>query len=205
MSHLAKQILFSHTWRMDKMNRDTHQRVLLLVRGLQKLGWGTWIDEDDMLGNIDAAMAKGIDNCECVLVCITEEYCKKVNNAANNLYIRDNCHKEWNYSHIRDKLMIPVIMEEHLLNITKWPAGVVPLHLASLLYINASNNELDSAIVEIHKRLLRHKLSPQFVKRPVLRTRKLSRTYSLGSLKRLCKVENKSKPRSKSIQYEIRI
>ena len=201
MPQITKQIFFSHTWRMDKMNRDTHKRVLLLVRGLQKLGWGTWIDEDDMIGNIDAAMAMGIDNCECVLVCITEEYCKKVNNAANNLCTRDNCHKEWNYAHIRDKLMIPVIMEKHLLDITKWPAGVVPLHLASLLYVDASSDELQPSINEIHKRLLRHKLIPKIIKRPILR-RKLSRSYSLEILQKL---DYLYKPRSKSMQYEIRI
>jgi hypothetical protein len=202
MSQVAKQIFFSHTWRNDKMNRDTHQRVLLLVRGLQKLGWGTWIDEDDMLGNIDAAMAQGIDNCECVLVCITEEYCNKVNNAANNPNIRDNCHKEWNYAHIRDKLMIPIIMEKHLLNIHHWPAGVVPLHLASQLYIDASSDELESSVKQIHKRLLRHKLLPKFARRPVLR-RKLSRSYSLDSFRRICGM--KTKPRSNSIQSVIHI
>ena len=119
MSQIAKQIFFSHTWRNDKLNRNTHKRVLLLVAGLQRLGWGPWVDEEDMIGNIDACMASGIQNCECVLVCLTEDYCKKVNQAANDLYVRDNCHKEWNYANICSKLMIPIIMETDLLDIKK--------------------------------------------------------------------------------------
>ena len=47
-----KQLFFSHTWRPDKLGRDTHQRVTSLVRNMQKLGWTTWLDEDDIMGNI---------------------------------------------------------------------------------------------------------------------------------------------------------
>lgn len=169
MSIIAKQIFFSHTWRNDKLNRNTHNRVLLLVTGLQRLGWGTWVDEQDMIGNIDASMARGIQNCECVLVCLTEEYCKKVNEAANNLSIRDNCHKEWNYANICCKLMIPIIMENDLLDIKNWPLGVVPLHLGTSLYIDATKDDLAPAIMEIHNRLIKHQLCPKFIKKPILR------------------------------------
>ena len=74
-----KQLFFSHTWKRDKLDRDTHTRVYELARNLRKYGWTTWFDEEDMGGNIDAAMANGIDNADVILVCLTEEYCKKVN------------------------------------------------------------------------------------------------------------------------------
>ena len=88
---MKKQLFLSHTWHFDKYNRNTHERVNILAQGLRKYGWTTWFDEDDMLGNIDAAMALGIDNCDCVLVCLTEQYCLKVNKSAQDPYIHDNC------------------------------------------------------------------------------------------------------------------
>jgi len=198
-----KQLFFSHTWKLDKLNRNTHYRVATLVRGLQKLGWGTWFDQDDMLGNIDAAMARGIDNCECVIVCITEQYCHKVNNAAYNPKTRDNCHKEWNYANNRDKLMIPVIMEPDLLNTTSWPPGVVPLHLSSTLYIDASSNDLWKAILALNKMLLNYKLVPKIpVKRFTLR-KKLYRNSFSHSERFLTK--HLLRTRSGSLPIEIRI
>ena len=161
MSELvAKQLFFSHTWRFDILNRDTHQRVISIARGLYNLGWSTWIDEDDMRGNIDSSMAEGIDGCKCVLVFITSEYCRKVNGAAQDPHTRDNCHKEWNYSHNRDKLMIPVIMERELLNTSKWPPGVVPLHLSSVLYIDATSDSMTGVISSIDTMLKRYNLLP---------------------------------------------
>ena len=120
------QLFFSHTWRPDKLGRNNHDRVKELVHKIHKLGWSTWFDEYNMIGNIDASMAAGIDNCECVIVCLTESYCLKINETARNPRKRDNCHKEWNYSCNRDKLMIPIIMESHMLDTSKWPSGVVP-------------------------------------------------------------------------------
>ena len=157
---IKKQLFLSHTWRLDNLNRHTHQRVNSLAEGLRKYGWTTWFDEDDMIGNIDAAMAAGIDNCDCVLVCLTEEYCKKVNQSARDPYLHDNCEKEWNYAINRDKLMLPIILESSMLNTSKWPPGVVPLYLSSILYVDASKEDLSSAIKEINKRLLAYNIIP---------------------------------------------
>ena len=157
---MNKQLFFSHTWRLDNLNRHTHERVAQLVHGLQKYGWTTWFDEDDMIGNIDAAMASGIDQCDCVLVCLTEQYCIKVNTSAKDPYIHDNCEKEWNYANNRDKLMLPIILDSTMLNTAKWPPGVVPLYLSSILYVDATAEDLTEAIENIHKRLLQYKLQP---------------------------------------------
>jgi len=153
---MNNQLFFSHTWRPDKEGRDNHSRVKELVHGIHKKGWGTWFDEYNMMGNIDASMAAGIDNCECVIVCITETYCLKINETARNPRKRDNCHKEWNYACNRDKLMIPVIMEPYMLDTSKWPAGVVPLHLGSTLYLDASNDDKYSQCVNELDKMLRH-------------------------------------------------
>ena len=155
------QLFFSHTWRPDKLGRNNHDRVKELVHKIHKLGWSTWFDEYNMVGNIDASMAAGIDNCECVIVCLTESYCLKINETARNPRKRDNCHKEWNYACNRDKLMIPIIMESHMLDTAKWPAGVVPLHLGSTLYLNASTDDvMDKCMDELHKMLIHYSLEP---------------------------------------------
>ena len=180
-----KQLFFSHTWQHDNLGRNNHNRVKILVKEMQKLGWTTWFDEDDMIGNIDASMAFGIDTCRCIIVCITEAYCRKINESAQNPRKRDNCFKEWNYAHHRNKLMIPIIMEPSMLNINKWPYGVVPLHLSSILYINCSGNyyynsgittfkqlisntnNLITSVKKLHLMLLNYNLKPRFIYKPL--------------------------------------
>jgi len=156
-----KQLFFSHTWQNDKLNRDNHKRVYELSEKIKQYGWSVWIDEDNIIGNIDAAMAMGIDNADVIIVCLTEEYCKKVNETANDPRRRDNCLKEWTYANARNKLMIPIIMEPCLSNISNWPPGIVSLYFGSTLYINASNSDLNVAIANINKLLLKYNLQPK--------------------------------------------
>lgn len=157
---MNKQLFFSHTWKADRLGRNTHQRVYDLVKMIREQGWTTWFDEEDMGGNIDAAMAQGIDNADAIIICLTEEYCNKVNETAKDPRKRDNCLKEWTYANIRNKLMIPVVMEPCLLNTSEWPPGVVSLYLGSTLYIDASKDELSDAVKSIIKYLFQVGLSP---------------------------------------------
>ena len=155
-----KQLFFSHTWKPDNLNRNTHCRVYEMVKKLRDNGWTTWFDEEDMGGNIDAAMAEGIENADAILICLTETYCKKVNETAKNPRNRDNCLKEWTYANMRNKLLIPVIMEPCLLDMSNWPPGIVSLYLGSTLYINASDDDLSDAIIDSNKFLLNNDLVP---------------------------------------------
>lgn len=136
-----KDLFLSHTWRPDEEGRKTHERVQRLAGVLRCNGWTVWIDADDLLyGNVDVAMARGIDNSKVVLVCITREYINKVNYGLDQLDHRDNCAKEWCYAMTRKKIMLPVILEASMLNTTNWPPGVVPLHLGNCLYVDASGD-----------------------------------------------------------------
>ena len=157
---MHRQLFFSHTWQTDKLGRDNHKRVYDLAKKLKKCGWTIWIDEDDMKGNIDAAMADGIDNSEAVIVCLTEGYCIKVNETAKDPRKRDNCLKEWTYANVRNKLMIPVIMEPCLSSITNWPPGVVSLYFGSTLYINGAKDDLNFTTISLAKMLEQYKLQP---------------------------------------------
>lgn len=157
---IKKQLFFSHTWKNDKLDRNNHERVYELARKLRKYGWSTWVDQDDMGGNIDASMAEGIDNAEVIIVCLTEMYFKKVNETARDPRLRDNCLKEWTYANTRNKLMVPVIMEPCLYNISDWPEGVVSLYLGSTLYMNGTNDNQDTVVIDINKTLLGYDLFP---------------------------------------------
>ena len=158
MNH--RQLFFSHTWQKDNLNRDTHTRVYDLAKKLEKCGWSIWVDEELMIGNIDAAMAEGIENAEVIIVCLTEQYCLKVNETAKDPHKRDNCLKEWTYANARNKLMIPVIMEPKLLSMSNWPPGIVSLYFGSTLYINATDSNLNTAVITINKILEKYGLKP---------------------------------------------
>ena len=60
---MTKQIFISHAWGNDELNRDNHKRCIKLSELLEKNGYTTWIDNNEMFGNIDSAIMKGINNC----------------------------------------------------------------------------------------------------------------------------------------------
>ena len=157
---LQKQLFFSHTWKRDNQNRDNHERVYEISRKIRHYGWTTWIDQDDMKYNIDVDMVNGIDHSEAVITCITESYLKKIHESAANPCERDNCLKEWTYSNIRKKLLIPIIMEKSLLDISRWPNGIVTLYIGSTLYIDGSGDNIDDIVIQLNKRLFDYGLKP---------------------------------------------
>jgi len=181
-----KQLFFSHTWQSDKLGRNTHTRVYELAKMMKRCGWSIWIDEDNMKGNIDAAMASGIDGSDAVIVCLTENYCKKVNETARDPRKRDNCLKEWTYANTRNKLMIPVIMEPTLLSLNNWPAGIVSLYFGSTLYVNASMDNLKRPTIELIKQLGQHHL---FSTQPMQLSTRLA----------------PERPRSRSLDFQTKI
>ncbi len=137
---MNKQIFISHAWGQDEFNRDNHKRCIKLSNLLQKNGYTTWIDNNEMFGNIDSAIMKGINNCSIVLICLTEKYCNKINNAVNNQSPNDNCYKEWNYSLFKKKSIIPIIMENKMKEIFTTQDGVIQMYLSSTLFIDMSES-----------------------------------------------------------------
>tara|TARA_B100001093_G_scaffold504250_1_gene559783 strand:+ start:61 stop:1209 length:1149 start_codon:yes stop_codon:yes gene_type:complete len=130
-----KQIFLSHTWKKDNLNRNNHIRAKFLADKLKKLGYTVWFDEYDItVGNIDASMIRGINNCECFIVCVTEKYLEKINQAANNIRIRDNCYKEFNYANSINKAIIPILLEPNKKLINSY--GLLNFYLANNLFID---------------------------------------------------------------------
>ena len=135
-------LFISHTWRYDEEGRNTHNRVKKLVRALKKEGANVWLDEEMLkCGNIDSAMADGIDSCTHFVACLTIKYISKVNNGLRESPIRDNCAKEFNYAIVRGKPVIPLVFESAASNHENWPPGVVSLFYANNFQLRAIDDE----------------------------------------------------------------
>ena len=135
-----KDIFISHAWGKDELDRDNHERCKLIAQKLIDNGYTVWIDFNEMYGNIDSSIMKGINNCKIVLVCLTKKYCDKINNCAINQLTNDNCYKEWNYSLFRQKIIIPILMEPCMINIFLQKEGIIQMYLNSLMYIDFTIN-----------------------------------------------------------------
>ena len=164
---MTKQIFISHAWGKDELNRDNHKRCVQLGRILEKKGYTIWIDNNEMMGNIDSAIMKGINNCSVVLICLTEKYCTKINNAVNNHCPNDNCYKEWNYSLFKKKSIIPVMMENKMKDIFMTQDGVIQMYLNSTLFIDMSESideEMDLLAKTLKHLGVYNKEEKQFIK-----------------------------------------
>jgi hypothetical protein len=93
-----------------------------------------------MYGNIDKAIMEGIKNCDLVIICLTDKYINKINNAVYNNIPSDNCYKEWSYSLFLKKQIIPIVMEPYVKNNFLKEHGVVQMYLSNILYIDFSKS-----------------------------------------------------------------
>lgn len=131
-----KDIFISHAWGKDELDRDNHERCKIIANKLINNGYTVWIDSNEIYGNIDSSIIKGINNCKIVLVCLTKRYCDKINNCATNQLSNDNCYKEWNYSLFKQKIIIPVLMEPCMINFFFNGEGIIQMYLNSMMFIN---------------------------------------------------------------------
>lgn len=155
-----KQLFFSHTWKNDNLDRNTHSRVKVMAEIMKKYGWTVWLDENEMRGNIDACMVNGIRNCECVIACLTTKYIDKINIASNNTKIRDNCFKEWTYANSINKPIIPVILEEDVN--TSDGKGILDMYLGNMLYLDLSGDINPKSVNELNNMLLKLDYKPKY-------------------------------------------
>ena len=112
----------------------------IVNKELQNSGFVTWFDDDRLHGNVQTAMARGIERSRCALVFLTKEYQDKVNGKGPKGCI-DNCYLE--FRHIARKLtperIIPVIMEEDMRDDQKWEE-VLGINIGGRIYVDMSGN-----------------------------------------------------------------
>lgn len=150
-----KEIFISHTWTKDILGRDNHNRCKLLCDYLKKLGYSVWFDHYDMQSNIDNSIMLSINECKVFLVCLTMEYCNKINNAVNNNLISDNCFKEWNYALYKKKIIIPVLMEPRMVETLNKNDGAIQMYLNTLIYLDISHDDYNSNDFDLLCKFLR--------------------------------------------------
>ena len=136
----STNLFMSHSWGTDLRGRQNHERVRNLKEELDALGWKIWFDEEKLLVgcNIDLKMASGIRKSDAVCVCITRKCIEKINEQKSG----DNCAKEWNFAQSIGKKIIPLIMEEEMLDVKAWPAGVMTMYLGNTFYIDCSGEDI---------------------------------------------------------------
>lgn len=149
------KIFLSHTWEKDEENRDTHSRVLQVKKELEKLGIKTWLDEDNMVHDIDGSMSMGINDCNTIIIFITKKYSNKVNHAANDPSCINNCYKECSYAYNSKKPCIPVVFEKCMKSTKNWEQGLIKFYFGNRLYINGTGNDYNNIANEIVKLIKR--------------------------------------------------
>ena len=149
------KVFLSHTWCKDILQRDTHRRVLDVAQSMQRMGMDTWVDEEQMVHDIDNCMASGIEKCDAVVIFLTLEYFNKVQAAASHAKKRDNCYKEFSYAQSCGKVVLPIVFEPCVSSISKWPNGIIKLYLGNHLYIDGSDSLPHDVAFEVHKMLTR--------------------------------------------------
>ena len=145
------KIFLSHTWQLDEEDRNTHERVLKVQESLQKLGLNTWLDEENMIHDLDGSMVRGIDDCTIIAIFLTKKYCDKVNRAAYDPHYIDNCYKECTYAYNSQKPCIPVIFESCMHDSKKWKPGLIKFYFGNRLYINGTKDNYDTIANDIIK------------------------------------------------------
>lgn len=135
---MGKDIFISHAWGNDSERRNNHARCKLIADYLIQKKFEVWFDDYDIYGNIDNSITKGINNSKVIILCLTQRYCDKINNAVNNNFLNDNCYKEWSYCLFKQKIIIPIIMDQQM-KILYLQDGIVQMYLNNTIYIDCSN------------------------------------------------------------------
>ena len=130
-------IFLSHNWGKDESGRDNHERVSIINKELQKMGYQTWFDAEHLRGGIAQKMSGGIEKTKGVIVFITRRYHDKV----NSMNASDNCQLEFNYASRRKTRlkMVAVVMESCMRYTSRW-TGPIGIHLGGEIYVDMSGD-----------------------------------------------------------------
>jgi WD40 repeat protein len=151
---LKTDVFLTHDWGIDELERNNHDRVAAVNRGLKSEGFVTWFDSDRMTGDVVDQMVAGINSCSVVVVFITQRYMNKVNGRNPH----DHCRKEFKYAcHTKSSInMIPVVMEPRMKDNNENWKDVVKFELGNILYVDfSSDNDFQAAIQQLKAEIFR--------------------------------------------------
>tara|TARA_B100000035_G_scaffold305590_1_gene306597 strand:+ start:1063 stop:1854 length:792 start_codon:yes stop_codon:yes gene_type:complete len=133
---MPKDIFISHAWGINEEGKNNHESCKKICNKLISNGYSVWFDDYEMVGNIDKNIIKGINGCKVVIICLTEKYINKINDAIILNKPNDNCFKEWNYTLFKNKIIIPIIMEEKTKNIFLNSDGIIQMYLNNYMFLD---------------------------------------------------------------------
>ncbi|RNA00999.1 hypothetical protein BpHYR1_043720 [Brachionus plicatilis] len=118
---------------MISYNRDSRDLCLKIKKDLEKDGHKIWIDVENIHGSSLEAMAKAIEESQCVLMCMTEKYKQS-----------SNCRAEAEYAFQLNKPIIPLIMQQNYK-----PDGWLGIILGSKIFVNFTKYEYDECLKRV--------------------------------------------------------
>lgn len=147
-------VFLSHNWGKDELGRDNHARVSCINKELQKYGYLTWFDEEQIKGEIVNQIADGIQGAQGVIIFITKRYHDKVTGKRAN----DNCKLEFDFAaRTKTDKLLAVVMERDMRNISKWTRSV-DLYLGGKMFIDMSGDFSNQAYIRQNMKLLQERL-----------------------------------------------
>ncbi|GBG30089.1 Guanine nucleotide-binding protein subunit beta-1 [Hondaea fermentalgiana] len=141
----------SHEWGVHKIAKQ------LAIRLEKEYKLKIWLDEKQVMGDVDQSMAEGIDGSKIFLVLATKKYMRKVNSGDR----RDNCLKEFSQaSSLRaDRIVVAAMEEDMLETATQW-TGRFQLALTRQEPVNLSTIS-DEAIERLAEAICRRIDTPE--------------------------------------------
>lgn len=136
----------------DCYGRDIATRVQKIDQALKARGLITWFSTDYSNANILPQVCDGVDKSRSVICFVTKDYIDKV----SGNFTQELCNMEFNYT-LRRKHpdhMIPVVLEEALLNPANW-SGQIGLALGNSQLINFVNDDdFDAKCDALYQRVI---------------------------------------------------
>ena len=132
------RIFASHDWGAAGAN---HARVASVVTHLRNRNLKVWFDETHMKGNILDAMCKGIQEANVVLVFVTCNYMRKVEQGDDT----DNVRREFMFASATPQKLVPVRFDPNLPQTWSGPLRMV---LGGHLYVDLSTNDFSDRQID---------------------------------------------------------
>jgi len=124
----------------DVMISYSHKEKVLCKQIYDELireGYRVWIDFDQMHGNVMDAMAKGIEQSQIIIICMSEQYRKS-----------NYCRAEAHYAFQRERKIVPILLQKHYK-----PDGWLLFLIGQLLYVDFNKYEFPRAMEMLLKEL----------------------------------------------------
>ena len=162
------RVFASHDWGKGAAN---HARVSSVVNSLRKRNIRVWFDETHMKGNILDAMCKGIEESDVVLIFVTCNYMKKVEQGVDT----DNVRREFMFASATPQKLVPIRFDDDLPRTWSGPLRMI---LGTQLYVDMSAHDITDAKIDELVDAIRCATPRTMWKNAVAQTRGVSKVTS---------------------------